>query len=156
MSSLVQNDRLDVLIREISALVSDLESEVSSLSSSKFFGKKIVLRQLDGNLLINDKIFPLEHKPLTHKLVQAFASSRNFSLSREELIQAVYLDQDNSSAFCELSPRLSESLYQNLLKLLSRARALFSETFTSEFFGFDVDWFVYDSRQQVWNFYQIL
>lgn len=152
----MQNEKLDHLVREISGLISELESEVNILSTGKFPDKKIYIRCVDDNLIINGKIYSLVHKPLTRKLLQAFLSSDSLSLTKQELIQQVYLDESSLGPSFPVSARFAESLYQNSLKLLSRARVSFSKVFTSDFFGFDVDWFVYDSKRQTWKLYRVL
>jgi len=155
VSLLVQNERLDQLIKEISDLISELESEITILSTEKNPYKKVTIRYLDGNMIINGKIFSLVHKPLTGKLLQAFLASEDLTLTRQELIQKVYLDESRLEHTSQVSDRLLESLYQNSLKLLSRARVSFSKVFTPDFFGFDVEWFVYDAKKQIWKLYRV-
>ena len=156
ISMFPQKVRVDSLIRDISALVAELESEITLFNSSGSQSSDLDMRFSDENLILNDKIFPLGHRPLTRKLVQSFMESEDFSLTKDDLISKVYLDGKQSLNKQSLSPRLSISLYQNLLKLLSRARALFSSVFNVDSIGLKIEWFVYDSRNQIWKFYQIV
>lgn len=102
----------------------------------------------DG-LQVGSVVIPLNNRPMTKKLVRAFLSKSEQFLTRAEMVSFVY-DVDLET----LSPRMRQSLQQNLIKLLSRSRSFLENACRIGNLDDHLRWFVFDIHLQKWQLYQ--
>ena len=104
----------------------------------------------DYGLRVGSVVIPLNNRPMTKKLVRAFLNASEQFLSRDEMLSFVYDVQLEG-----LSPRLKQSLHQNLNKLLSRSRSFLDNACHIARINGSMKWFVFDIHLQRWQLYTI-
>lgn len=104
----------------------------------------------DRRVFCNGAVLDLARRPLTLKLFEAFCRAKDQQLTREELLERVYLLGD----IAKRSERYLESIHANSVKLISRARTLACAYLTAGP-GSGVEWFVYDQDLKTWSLYRV-
>ena len=120
----VRNDKIRELIVELQECDYDTELEQifsvyikeSPLGRVK---KKFVLK--GHSLSFAQKSLNLKNKEKIHKLISALLHTKKSTLSKDELVQAVY---GESAVKPTMSPRRRECMNHNIVKLISRTRKL--------------------------------
>jgi hypothetical protein len=147
--------KLSSLINDLTGLLESLQAELTAgipikAETGSWLNPRIEL--IGTHLHVNKLVIPLRSRPKTLKLIEAFIQHKDGALSRQDLIQHVYGTQVDSG---DLSPRLTFSLYQNALKLISRSRSLLNEAMSQQGRTPWIDWFVYDDSCRRWHFYKL-
>jgi hypothetical protein len=105
---------------------------------------KVYLR--DNKILFDGQVLNLSARPLCEKLFELFLSAENNVLDRKTLVEAIYEVNLREVK----STRMLDSLYNNAVKLVSRARKLANEELSS---GGNIKWFVHLNDE--WHLFQI-
>ena len=87
---------------------------------------------------------------MTLRLFDVFCNAPNHERSRDDLLSQVYRIKDLYSH----TDRYVESVYNNGVKLISRARIL-ATTHLSFAVGHGIEWFVYDQERKIWCLYRL-
>ena len=98
----------------------------------------------------NGVALDLSRKPLAAKAIQAFTSSSNGVLHREELLAAL----NARPARARSSKRLLAARLNSLSRMMCRLRFEFSNHFYSVIPN-GVHWFYYDVSSESWVFYKL-
>lgn len=138
------------LLRELSDRIELFDNESTQKRDSTVEKIAPDIRLVDGNLSINDRLIFLKTRPMTLKLIKAFLSFDNLEANREQLIKFIY-GEENSTFTSDLSGRLSLSLSQNLLKLLSRSRLILNESCEGLYTNKKIEWFPFSSEDKNWK-----
>ncbi|WP_132324017.1 hypothetical protein [Pseudobacteriovorax antillogorgiicola] len=100
-------------------------------------------------LKVGDIMIPMSHRPKTAQLVRIFFEQSEHFLSKDQMIELVY-----GRSMGSLSPRMKQSLHQNLIKLVSRSRTFLTEACRMK--GADhIKWFYFDREIQKWALYHV-
>lgn len=110
------------------------------LPKAKIVGTRFVFGECEIDLV---------KKPLTLKVFQSFLDSPQWSRSKDELVEQIYgrLSRRTNQV------RFSAALRHNVIKLVSRARALADREFNKGSIRYE--WFTYDPRKERWQLYHI-
>lgn len=101
-------------------------------------------------VVCNGARLDLARRPLSLKLFRLFCEKDDMRLSRAELVEGVY-DLKGKPL---LSERHLESLYVNVVKLVSRTRIL-ATAYLGRGAGKGIEWFGYDADAKVWSLYRL-
>jgi len=104
----------------------------------------------EQRVICNGASIDLSRRPLTLRLFQVFCAAPHVERTREDLLTMIYRINDLATR----SPRYVESVYNNAIKLISRARIL-AMTHLSYAVGNGVEWFVYDQERKTWCLYRL-
>ncbi len=146
-------DRLTALSKNVQDAINEIFSMayIQAHSSSPLLppdsGPEIKL--IDKSLWINRIMIPLASRQKTLTLIQAFFRSETQTLSKAEIVSAVYGIQEYSSA------RYIEAQEINLTKLLSRTRTFLEESLAHAHQPFPLDWLVFELKTRKYRLYKI-
>lgn len=100
----------------------------------------------DKGIVVGKYVIPLGHRPMTAKLVRCFFDDSEQYFSKDELLEKVY-----NVTLNDLSPRMKHSLYQSLIKLISRSRAFLHQACRVQGAYKDIEWFQFDRNKRKWS-----
>jgi hypothetical protein len=101
-------------------------------------------------VICNNTSLDLARRPMTLRLFEVFCNAPNHERSRDDLLMEVYRIKDLNSH----TERYVESVYNNGVKLISRARIL-ATTHLSFAVSHGIEWFVYDQERKIWCLYRL-
>lgn len=107
------------------------------------------IRLVENSLWVNRIMLPLASRQKTLTLVQAFFRSETLTLSKAEIVSAVYGTDEHHSA------RYMEAQEINLTKLLSRTRSFLEEALEHMLQPSPIDWLVFDIKTRKYRLYQV-
>ena len=102
-----------------------------------------------GNVVCDGKVIPTRRKPLMQELFRIFIDNPHRRLYRHELRNLIYTDCQG-----DLSSRLRESQNHNIVKLISRARAL-AKHYTNPRSSGGINWFHPHRDENFWCFFSV-
>jgi len=101
-------------------------------------------------LYCNDVQVRFRKRSCSSRLVQLFSLSPDRCFTRVELAKLIY----NCDDLSECSPRMYQSLRQNLTKLISRTRLHLETSLNKEERPW-IEFFVYNQEKEGWYFYRL-
>ena len=101
-------------------------------------------------VICNNSSLDLTRRPMTLRLFDVFCNAPNHERSRDDLLMEVYRIKDLNSH----TERYVESVYNNGVKLISRARIL-ATMHLSFAVSHGIEWFVYDQERKIWCLYRL-
>ena len=145
LKSLFRNldSKIDEILSDDSKIVSNIVPSLAELTD-----KKVDIKLLGDNLLVEDILIPLVSRKITLRLIKIFVSELDSNFTRKELINRVY-----SKNYDDLSERMKRALDKNIMKLLSRTRSLLENSLAESQYS-SIRWIVYDEELKGWNFYK--
>ena len=144
LKSLFRNldSKIDEILSDDSKIVSNIVPSLAELTD-----KKVDIKLLGDNLLVEDILIPLVPRKITLRLIKiSFVSELDSNFTRKELINRVY-----SKNYDDLSERMKRALDKNIMKLLSRTRSSFENSLAESQYS-SIRWIVYDEELKGWNF----
>lgn len=103
------------------------------------------LSVLDRRIFVNGFGLDLSRRPLMLRLFQAFTSSPDGWMTRDDLLRRVYRVRPEQH-----SERYVDSVMANAVKLVSRSRAVTAK-FLATCAGPEYEWLAYDSDRRAWQ-----
>lgn len=145
--------RLTLLSKNVNDAINEIFSmaftQACHHTSSPVSDQRPDIKLIEKNLWINRIMIPLASREKTLFLIQAFFRSETLSLTKAEIISAVYgVEEHNSS-------RYREAQEINLTKLLSRTRSFLEESLEHTYLPFPLDWLVFDIKTRRYCLYRI-
>ncbi len=101
-------------------------------------------------VICNGARLDLSRRPLSLALFRAFSETPSMQLTRPEVVAKIY----GVSSGEGISERYLESLYGNVVKLISRTRLL-AAGFLARGSSQGIEWFAYDGERRVWALYRL-
>lgn len=146
-------DRLHVLSKNVSDAINEIFSMAYSQTQELLFiprsDSATDIRLIETSLWVNRTMIPLASRQKTFQLIQAFFKTDSLTLSKAEILSAVY------GAQCERSERYTAAQDINLTKLLSRTRSFLDESLTHIPHARPIDWLVFDIKSRKYQLYKI-
>lgn len=119
---------------------------VSHNSTRKLYPPAFLI--VHHRLVCNGASIDLSRRPIVLNLIRMFIDVGFRPLSREEILIGLYGHVDPGSS----TLRFRESMLNNVVKVISRARVILTTNFSG--IGADIDWLVYDHCHKVWHLYR--
>lgn len=101
---------------------------------------------IDRRVFCNAASLDLARRPMMLKLFKLFCEARHGRVTREAFLREIYGLEPGTRH----SPRFREAMYQNGVKLISRARAEAHAVFGREV-GPDFEWMRFDAEDRSWR-----
>ncbi len=148
-----QVTQIKILCKNLNDAVRDL---MLALHEQPYFGECFEyqsdggpLIKLQGPILwVDHFMLSLSSRPTTLRLIKAFFSNQELSLSREEICSAIYGDMD------EKSPRFVIAKSTAMTKLLSRTRGMLEQALTRTEQQMQISWLVYNDKTQRYHLFK--
>lgn len=146
-------DRLHVLSKNVSDAINEIFSMAYSQTQELLYVPRsdslTDIRLIEKSLWVNRTMIPLASRLKTFHLIQAFFKTETLTLSKAEILSAVYGTQ------CERSERYTAAQEINLTKLLSRTRSFLEESLNHIPQARPIDWLVFDIKARKYQLYKI-
>jgi hypothetical protein len=146
-------DRLNVLSKNVTDAINEIFSMAYAQTQELIFQPKLEsgpdIRLMEKSLWVNRTMIPLASRLKTLQLIQAFFKSETLTLSKAEIVSAVYGSQH------ERSERFALAQDINLTKLLSRTRGFLDESLSHMPQARPIDWLVFDIKTRKYQLYKI-
>jgi len=143
------SNSMNEYLQEILLLLSNQLATKKEANAQATIQNGIHLRLTDDNLWINQIMIPLNSRPRTLGLLQAFFKAENFILDKNGILEAVY------GPFKQRSERFAESQDNSLTKLLGRTRHYLETCLSSHYQFRNMEWLVYDGKNKKYHLFMM-
>jgi len=137
--------RMSEVVHEIMGQVQTQLDQFPLASEADHNPSKIKL--VGQNLSIDRIMIPLNTRPRTYSLLQAFFDSQTMMLEKGEILEAVYGPHKDKSE------RFMEAQDKSLTKLLSRTRHYLEVSLSHSYHCREIDWLVFDIKTKKYQLY---